>query len=63
MRKALAKQRLIASTMVAALSFNAPMLWLADAADAVLGIPAVYLYVFLAWAGFIGVLAWLVERG
>jgi hypothetical protein len=29
----------------------------------VLGVPALFAYLFLAWAGLIAALAWVVERG
>jgi hypothetical protein len=31
--------------------------------DTVLGVPALFAYLFLAWAGLIAALAWVVERG
>ncbi|QID18900.1 hypothetical protein G3580_15475 [Nitrogeniibacter mangrovi] len=63
MRKALARQRLIAGTLLAALLFNAPLLWLVDVEATVLGVPALYAYLFAVWGGFIAFLAWVVERG
>ncbi|MFV0665460.1 hypothetical protein [Denitromonas sp.] len=63
MRKALARQRLVACTLFAALAFNAPLLWLFDTAVAMFGVPLVFLYVFGIWAAVIAVLAWVVEVG
>ncbi|MCB1959329.1 MAG: hypothetical protein KDE68_02205 [Rhodocyclaceae bacterium] len=62
MRKALARQRLVACAVLAALLFNAPMLWLFDAADLHFWVPQIYLYVFGLWVALIIVLAWTVER-
>ncbi|MCB1937940.1 MAG: hypothetical protein KDF24_00500 [Rhodocyclaceae bacterium] len=62
MRKSLARQRLIACTVFAAVLFNAPLLWLFDAADLYFWVPQIYLYVFGVWAVLIAVLAWIVER-
>jgi len=63
MRKALARQRLIACTVLVALLFNAPLLWLVDAEASVFGVPALVAYLFCVWAVFIAVLALIVERG
>jgi hypothetical protein len=63
MRKALARQRLVACTLFAALAFNAPLLWLFDAAVALFGVPLVFLSMFGIWAAVIAVLAWIVESG
>ncbi len=63
MRKALAKQRLVACSLLVALLFNAPLLWLVDAERTVFGVPALFFYIFCVWVLFIGVLAWVVERG
>jgi len=63
MRKALARQRLIACTVLVALLFNAPLLWLVDAEASIFGVPALVAYLFCVWAVFIVVLALIVERG
>lgn len=63
MRKALARQRLVACTLLAALAFNAPLLWLFDVAVSVAGVPLVFLYLFGIWAAVLAVLAWVVESG
>lgn len=63
MRKTLARQRLVAMTCLAAVLFNAPVLWLVDSAATVLGVPALYAYIFGVWTVFIAVIAWVVERG
>lgn len=63
MRKALAKQRLVACTLLLGVLCNAPLLWLVDVERTVFGVPALYFYLFCVWALFIGILAWVVERG
>lgn len=63
MRKTLARQRLVAMTCLAAVLFNAPVLWLVDSAATVFGFPALYAYMFGVWSVFIAVIAWVVERG
>lgn len=62
MRKSLARQRLVACTLLAALFFNAPFLWLFDSPDTVFGVPHSFVYIFGVWAALIAVLAWVVER-
>jgi len=62
MRKTLVRQRLVAMTALAAALFNAPMLWLVDSAAHVLGVPALYAYMFGVWGVFIAAIAWIVER-
>lgn len=63
MRKTLAHQRLVAMTCLAALLFNAPILWLVDSSARLFGLPALMVYTFGVWAVFIAVIAWVVERG
>lgn len=62
MRKNLARQRLVACTLLAALMFNAPFLWLFDSPNMVFGIPHAFVYIFGVWAILIAALAWIVER-
>lgn len=63
MRRTLLRQRLVACTLLAAVLFNAPVLWLVDGGLTVFGLPLLYVYLFGVWAVFIAVLAWIVERG
>jgi len=63
MRKTLARQRLVAMTCLVAVLFNAPVLWLVDSSLTLLGLPALYVYMFGVWSAFIAVIAWIVERG
>jgi len=54
-------QRLVAAFLLGNLLFNYPLLALFNRADAVFGIPILYLYVFGAWALLIVLLAYLIE--
>ena len=54
-------QRLVALFILGCLLFNYPFLALFNLSTAVFGIPLLYLYIFLAWAALIGLLAWVVE--
>jgi hypothetical protein len=56
------QQKLIATFLLGAVLFNYPILSLFNRAAAVLGIPLVYAYIFLAWGGLIALTAWIVER-
>jgi hypothetical protein len=56
------QQKLIATFLLGVLLFNYPVLSLFNRAAAVLGIPLIYAYIFLAWGGLIALTAWLVER-
>ena len=56
------RQKLIATFLLGVLLFNYPVLSLFNRAAAVLGIPLIYAYIFLAWGGLIALTAWLVER-
>ena len=55
-------QRLAALFLFGVLLFNYPLLQLFARDGMVLGIPVLYCYVFGAWAAFIGLMAWVVER-
>jgi hypothetical protein len=55
-------QRLIALFLLGALLFNYPLLALFDRAVTAFGIPVLYVYMFCAWALFIGLLALAIER-
>ena len=55
-------QKLAALFLLGVVLFNYPILSLFNKATSALGIPVVYVYIFLAWAGVIGAVAWIVER-
>ena len=55
-------QRLAALFALGALLFNYPLLALFNRAVVVAGVPLLYLYVFLAWALLITLLALVVEK-
>jgi len=55
-------ERLVAVFLCGCLLFNYPVLALFDRGDYLFGIPLLYVYVFAAWAGLIGVMAWFIER-
>ncbi|SEL46693.1 hypothetical protein [Halomonas daqiaonensis] len=54
------KERLVALIVLAALLFSPPLLLIADRSLAAPGWLVVYL--FLAWAAVIGLMAWLMEH-
>lgn len=60
-RRLLLVQRLLALFAAGALLFDFPLLrvWLAD--RTLLGLPLLVVALFVAWAGLIGTLAWLME--
>ena len=55
-------QRLAALFALGAVLFNYPLLALFNRAVMVAGVPLLYLYVFLAWALLIALLALVVEK-
>lgn len=55
-------QRLVALFALGCLLFGDPLLALFGGSGALLGIPALYIYVFIAWAAFIGLMALVVEK-
>ena len=55
-------QRLVAVFLLGALLFNYPLLSLFNRTAYVAGIPALYFYIFGAWALLIGLAALIVER-
>ncbi len=55
-------QRLVALFLLGVLLFNYPLLALVSRATMVFGIPLLYVYIFGAWALFIGLLACVVGR-
>ena len=48
--------------LLGGLLFNYPLLAVFNVAGEAFGIPALYVYIFLAWALMIGLLAIVVER-
>ena len=54
--------RLIALFFLGCLLFSYPLLSLANTDGMVLGIPALYVYLFTSWALFIGLAALIVSR-
>ena len=55
-------QRLIALFLLGWVLFNFPMLSLFNRPATFLGIPALYVYIFTAWALMIALVAWIAER-
>jgi hypothetical protein len=54
--------RMIALCMLGCVLFNFPILALFNAPGALLGVPLLYAYLFIAWALLIALMAWVVER-
>jgi len=63
MRRGLAGQRLVGVFLAGALLFNYPILSLFDRPEPFAGLPALFGYLFVVWAGLIAVTAWIVELG
>jgi hypothetical protein len=61
-RSRLTTQRLAAAFLLGWLLFNYPVLALFNRAANIYGIPVLYAYIFLAWLGFIGLIAYIAER-
>ena len=55
-------QRLVAVFFLGVLLLNYPLLALFGSAEPVAGIPLLFLYVFVGWAGIIALLALAIER-
>jgi len=55
-------QRLVAVFLLGCLLLNFPLLYLFSAAVFVEGVPMLFVYVFIAWAVIIALLALVVER-
>jgi hypothetical protein len=62
MRSSMKSARLVAIFLLGVLLFNYPLLALFNRAVAVLGIPLLYAYIFVAWGLLIGLLALVIER-
>jgi len=61
-RRGLTSERLIGLFLFGLLLFTPPLIGVFDKAYLVGGIPALYLYLFVAWASLIGMTALIVER-
>lgn len=59
----LKEQRLVALFMLGCVLFNYPVLAIFNVPAAVLGIPVLYAYIFVAWALLIALMALAVEQG
>jgi len=59
----LKEQRLVALFMLGCVLFNYPFLAIFNVPAAVLGIPVLYAYIFVAWALLIALMALAVEQG
>jgi hypothetical protein len=62
-RATLSRQRLLILFLAALLAFYSPLVARFEAVPDLLGIPALYLYLFGVWAVVIAVAAWIVSRG
>ena len=56
-------QRFVALCMLGMLLFNYPILALFNVSGFLLGVPVLYVYMFVAWAALIALLAWIAESG
>jgi hypothetical protein len=56
-------QRFVALCMLGMLLFNYPILALFNIPGTLFGVPALYAYVFIAWAALIASMAYLAESG
>ena len=54
-------QRFVALSMLGMLLFNYPVLALFNVSGTVFGVPALYAYIFAAWAGLIALMARVAE--
>ena len=61
-RSTVRTQRLVALFLLGALLFNYPLLALFNRAAEAFGVPVLYAYLFVAWALFIALLAFVIER-
>lgn len=55
-------KRLIAIFLLGLVLLNFPLLAVVDASGRLLGLPAMFVYLFGAWGALILCLAWIVER-
>ena len=56
-------QRFVALCMLRMLLFNYPILALFNVSGSLLGVPVLYAYIFIAWAGLIASMAFIAESG
>ncbi|MBF0161587.1 MAG: hypothetical protein HQL88_04790 [Magnetococcales bacterium] len=56
------KERLLALTLLGGLALNFPLLSLFSRDDFILGIPVLYLYLFLFWVLFVVLIALIVRH-
>jgi len=56
-------QRFVALCLLGMLLFNYPILALFNVSGALLGVPVLYVYMFVAWAALIALMAWIAESG
>jgi hypothetical protein len=61
-RSTLTVQRLVAVFLAGCILFNYPVIALVDKPSTLFGVPLVFAYLLLVWAGLIGLIAWVVER-
>ena len=54
-------QRFVALCMLGTVLFNYPILALFNVPGALLGVPVLYAYIFVAWAALIGLMASVAE--
>ena len=56
-------QRFVALCMLGLLLFNYPILMLFNVSGALFGVPVLYAYLFIAWAGLIALMGYVAESG
>jgi hypothetical protein len=56
-------QRFVALCLLGVLLFNYPILALFNVSGTVLGVPVLYVYMFVAWSALIALMAWIAESG
>ena len=61
-RSRLTGARMVALFLLGGLLLNYPLLFLFDRTVDLFGVPLLYLYVFVSWAGLIAALALVIER-
>jgi len=62
-RATLLRQRLLTLFLVAVLALFSPLAVQLEPGGVWLGIPTLYLYLFVVWAAVIAVAAWILSRG
>jgi len=62
-RATLSRQRLLVLFLAALLALFSPLIARFDSVPHLLGLPALYLYLFGVWAAVIAIAAWIVSRG